>query len=49
MPAAYESLVKAELPKVIEWRRFFHQNPELSNREFNTSKKIAEALETTGY
>ena len=22
--------------KVIEWRRHFHQNPELSNREFKT-------------
>tara|TARA_R110000868_G_scaffold407549_1_gene689107 strand:+ start:567 stop:770 length:204 start_codon:yes stop_codon:yes gene_type:complete len=30
--------------QVIEWRRFFHENPELSNREFNTAKKIAEQL-----
>jgi len=35
-------------PKVIEWRRHFHQNPELSNREFNTSKKIAEHLKSLG-
>ncbi|MGS2760869.1 amidohydrolase [Sinomicrobium sp. M5D2P9] len=34
--------------KVIEWRRYFHQNPELSNREFNTSKKIAEHLKGLG-
>ena len=34
--------------KVIEWRRYFHQNPELSNREFNTAKKIAEHLESLG-
>ena len=34
--------------KVIEWRRYFHQNPELSNREFNTSKKIAEHLTGLG-
>jgi len=34
--------------KVIEWRRYFHQNPELSNREFNTSKKIAEHLTSLG-
>ena len=27
--------------KVIEWRRHFHENPELSNREFNTAKYIA--------
>ena len=34
--------------KLIEWRRHFHQNPELSNREFNTSKKIAEHLQSLG-
>jgi metal-dependent amidase/aminoacylase/carboxypeptidase family protein len=33
---------------VIEWRRDFHQNPELSNREFETAKKIAAHLETFG-
>jgi amidohydrolase len=26
--------------QVITWRRDFHQNPELSNREFETAKKI---------
>lgn len=30
--------------KVVEWRRYFHQNPELSNREFKTTEKIAEHL-----
>ena len=35
-------------PKVIEWRRDFHQNPELSNREFETSKKVAAFLEGLG-
>ncbi|MBP2832770.1 amidohydrolase [Aquimarina sp. U1-2] len=34
--------------KVIEWRRDFHQNPELSNREFKTAKKIAEHLKGLG-
>lgn len=34
--------------KIIEWRRYFHQNPELSNREFNTAEKIAEHLESLG-
>lgn len=34
--------------KVIEWRRHFHQNPELSNREFNTAKKIAGHLQSLG-
>ncbi|MDA9773526.1 amidohydrolase [Saprospiraceae bacterium] len=34
--------------QVIEWRRHFHQFPELSNREFNTAKKIAEELTKMG-
>lgn len=34
--------------KIIEWRRYFHQNPELSNREFNTAEKIAEHLKSLG-
>jgi amidohydrolase len=34
--------------QVIEWRRYFHQNPELSNREFNTAKKIEEHLRSLG-
>ncbi|MDX1627297.1 MAG: amidohydrolase, partial [Fulvivirga sp.] len=34
--------------KVIEWRRHFHANPELSNREFETAKKIATHLEALG-
>ena len=35
-------------PKVIEWRRDFHQNPELGNREFETAKKIAAHLKSLG-
>lgn len=34
--------------KVIEWRRYFHEHPELSNREFETAKKIAAHLESLG-
>lgn len=34
--------------QVIEWRRYFHENPELSNREFNTAKVVAEHLESLG-
>ncbi len=34
--------------KVIEWRRHFHQYPELSNREFKTAEKIAEHLKNLG-
>ncbi len=35
-------------PKVIEWRRDFHQHPELGNREFETAKKIAAHLKSLG-
>jgi amidohydrolase len=32
------------LPQVIEWRRYLHQHPELSNREVNTAKMVADEL-----
>jgi amidohydrolase len=34
--------------KVIEWRRHVHQNPELSNREFETAKYIETHLRSLG-
>ena len=34
--------------KCINWRRDFHQNPELGNREFRTSKIIADHLRSLG-
>lgn len=34
------------MPKVIEWRRDFHQHPELSNREFKTAEKVAAHLKS---
>ena len=34
--------------KLIEWRRDFHEHPELSNREFRTAGKIAEHLRGLG-
>lgn len=34
--------------KVVEWRRYFHENPELSNREFKTAEKIAKHLKSLG-
>ncbi len=39
-----DKLAVAIEPKVIAWRRDFHQNPELSNREFKTAEKIAKFL-----
>ena len=39
----------AELEQqVIEWRRHIHENPELSNREFQTAAMVAEHLESLG-
>jgi len=35
-------------PKVIEWRRHFHQHPELSNREFKTAEMVAAHLKKLG-
>jgi metal-dependent amidase/aminoacylase/carboxypeptidase family protein len=35
-------------PRMIEWRRFLHQNPELSNREFKTGKYLADFLKNLG-
>lgn len=43
-----DAAAKNVLPQVIEWRRYIHQHPELSNREFNTSKLVAEKLKEFG-
>ncbi len=43
-----ETEVEAVDPKIIAWRRDFHQNPELSNREVRTSKIVAEHLRKLG-
>jgi len=32
--------LKPLMKKVVEWRHDLHQFPELSNREFKTSKKV---------
>jgi amidohydrolase len=34
--------------KVTEWRRDFHKNPELGNREFRTAEIVAKHLESLG-
>lgn len=34
--------------KVVAWRRDFHLNPELGNREFKTAEKIANHLKSLG-
>ena len=44
----YENIIADIMPKVIEWRRDFHQFPELSNREFKTQEKIYTYLQSLG-
>ncbi len=44
-----EKMVADTEQEVIEWRHWFHQNAELSNREFETAKRIASILEDIGY
>jgi len=39
---------KAMQQQVIDWRRHFHQYPELSNREEQTAKRVAEELRKLG-
>ncbi len=48
LPTNYDQLIKDESSKVVQWRRDFHQNPELSNREFNSAKKIEAHLKQLG-
>src|SRR5688572_27277020 len=43
-----DKMAKDMEPKLIEWRRHFHQNPELSNREVKTAAKVAEHLKALG-
>jgi amidohydrolase len=47
-PATLDAKVNEVKQKVIAWRRDFHEHPELGNREFNTSKKVAEHLKSLG-
>lgn len=42
--AAIDAETEALFDDIVEWRRHFHQNPELSNREFETAEYIADFL-----
>ncbi len=46
--AYFEQDIQSIESQMIEWRRDFHQNPELSNREFRTAKIVAEHLKKLG-
>ena len=43
-----DRLTAAVEPRVIEWRRDIHQNPELGNREVRTAKLVADHLRALG-
>ena len=40
--------VKIIKDQIISWRRYFHENPELSFKEYNTAKKITSELKSMG-
>ncbi len=44
LKAQVQTLVKDKEEKIIKWRRYFHANPELSNREFKTAERVANHL-----
>jgi amidohydrolase len=46
--ANIEARAKAIQPKVVEWRRYLHEHPELGNREFKTMAYIAAHLRSLG-
>lgn len=48
MKRQVDQMADALEPRVIAWRRDFHQNPELSNREFKTAEKVAAHLRALG-
>jgi amidohydrolase len=48
VPTLLPKFIQDVAPKVIEMRRYFHQFPELSNREFQTAAKIEAYMKEFG-
>ena len=48
LPPNAGSLIAAVKPKLIEWRRYLHEHPELGNREFKTGEMVAAHLKKLG-
>tara|TARA_R110002072_G_scaffold170552_2_gene324232 strand:+ start:174346 stop:175638 length:1293 start_codon:yes stop_codon:yes gene_type:complete len=48
LPDHVQGVVDSVMPQVVEWRRDFHQHPELGNREFRTAEIIADQLRALG-
>jgi amidohydrolase len=48
LSAEIDKLAAAVEPEMLEWRRYLHQHPELSNRETETAKYVADRLKSFG-
>lgn len=48
LSAEIDKLIGEAQPQLLEWRRHLHQHPELSNREVETAKYVAERLRSFG-
>ncbi len=48
LSADIDRLIADAQPQLLEWRRHLHQHPELSNREAETAKYIADRLRSFG-
>ena len=46
--ALIEQKAMAVQSKLVEWRRYLHQHPELSNREYKTGEFVADHLKALG-
>lgn len=49
MAAQVDGLTRELVPQIVEWRRDFHQHPELGNRETRTARVVADELRRLGY
>src|SRR6185312_6169874 len=48
LAAEVDALASEIEPRVVAWRRDFHQHPELGNREVRTAKIVADHLRALG-
>ena len=48
LPKNFSTLLQEVEPELINWRHHFHENPELSNREFKTGNYVADFLKSIG-
>ncbi len=48
LPDTVQTLIDRVMPQVVEWRRDFHQHPELGNQETRTAGIVAEYLQYLG-